>query len=174
MRPPCCLSFPHSLSILPVLCGPPLLVLWDGTYFHPGLSASADAGWLKICIFHSLVTFPCRHSGSCSLRAAPLLTDCRLQISYGHSKWYKGSRRQGVGGGGGSGELEEGVKVKTGADLKWLQRQRRSVFICSDVDWGVIFYHACASLSALIVCNKLPAKSLQLQDGSGATESTRK
>lgn len=67
-------------------------------------------------------------------------------------------------GGWGVGGPEEGVKVKTGADLKWLQRQRRSVFICSDVDWGVIFYHACASLSALIVCNKVPAKSLQLQE----------
>ena len=54
------------------------------------------AGWLNIYIFHSLVTFPCCRSGSSGLLAALLLTDYCLQISYGHSKWYKGSQGQRV------------------------------------------------------------------------------
>lgn len=85
----------HSLfhsqadSTLPyVLCVPSLSVLCNRSYFHPCLSATVAAGWLNIYIFHSLVTFPCCRSGSPSLLAALLLTDYRLQISYGHGKWY--------------------------------------------------------------------------------------
>lgn len=61
--------------------------------------------------------------------------------------------------------LGKGVKVRTRADWKWLQKHWWSVFICSDMDCGVIFYHACGSLSPLIVCNKLPA-DLELQERS--------
>lgn len=42
----------------------------NGSYFHPRVSVTVAAGWLNIYIFHSLVTFPCCHSGSSSLLAA--------------------------------------------------------------------------------------------------------
>lgn len=112
------LSHSQSISTLSVLCGLSLSVLRNGSYFHPCLSVTVAAGWLNIYIFHSLVTFPCCHSGSSSLLAALLLTDYCLQISYGHSKWYTGSQGQRVQ------RLEKGVKER--------ERERETVVTRAD------------------------------------------
>lgn len=152
-----------------------------GVIFIP-LSVTVVAGWLNIYIFHSLVTFPCCHSGSSSLLAALLLTDYRLQISYGHNKWHTGSLGQRVQ------RLEKGVKkrkkdmVVTTLTENGLKKQKywRSTFICRDMDWSGVFYlwcHLdCDSLSASIVCNKLPANNRKSRPSRalGAIENIRK